>query len=178
MAYRDQYRKNRVALVRDMRSQDIICAHLVEKHIFSISNEDEVCCQSTNSKKNSELINIVSRRGQDGFTAFLDAMEMTEQHDLRAKMSLDRPVVQQSFIPPRTVPVTIQPVLRTPVQISEPAPVEEATDPSNECTICMDNKINTALIPCGHSFCPTCAHQMRTCPTCRAPITQRLRLFM
>ena len=43
--------------------------------------------------------------------------------------------------------------------------------PNNECAVCFDQAINTALRPCGHiALCAACAHRLDECPICRDPI--------
>ena len=41
------------------------------------------------------------------------------------------------------------------------------------CCICYDKKIGKILIPCKHSFCPSCTNQIENdskCPICRGEI--------
>lgn len=53
----------------------------------------------------------------------------------------------------------------------------------NECSICLDTRANTAVIPCGHSkFCRACLLDVRqqgnsVCPTCTGPIEAILPLY-
>jgi hypothetical protein len=47
-----------------------------------------------------------------------------------------------------------------------------------KCTICTDEKITTALVPCGHAFCDACASKQRAqCYICRCSVQDRLRLY-
>jgi hypothetical protein len=46
------------------------------------------------------------------------------------------------------------------------------------CPICLHDAIGTAISPCGHTFCSTCAKRMATeCGVCRGRIRDRLKLF-
>jgi len=46
------------------------------------------------------------------------------------------------------------------------------------CPICLHDSIGTAISPCGHTFCSTCAKRMSTeCGVCRGRIRDRLKLF-
>ena len=46
------------------------------------------------------------------------------------------------------------------------------------CTICLNETVAYALVPCGHTFCPTCARrQLSSCPMCRIPIRERLKIY-
>jgi hypothetical protein len=46
------------------------------------------------------------------------------------------------------------------------------------CPICLHDSIATAISPCGHTFCSTCAKRMAAeCGVCRGRIRDRLKLF-
>ena len=46
------------------------------------------------------------------------------------------------------------------------------------CPICLDDSVGTAISPCGHTFCSTCAKKMVSeCGICRGKIRDRLKLF-
>lgn len=49
------------------------------------------------------------------------------------------------------------------------------------CPVCFDNEVNTALVPCGHTYCKGCSEADRSryakCPQCRAPINARVKIF-
>eukprot|EP01113_Clastostelium_recurvatum_P043665 TRINITY_DN7261_c0_g1_i1.p1 TRINITY_DN7261_c0_g1~~TRINITY_DN7261_c0_g1_i1.p1 ORF type:complete len:302 (-),score=28.59 TRINITY_DN7261_c0_g1_i1:29-934(-) len=46
------------------------------------------------------------------------------------------------------------------------------------CKICFDNKIDTAILECGHAVCcMTCAQKLTTCPTCRNKIAMLLKIY-
>jgi len=48
----------------------------------------------------------------------------------------------------------------------------------NECTICMNNKINSILIPCGHKICCLkCGEKVKECPCCRHQIEQIIKIY-
>jgi hypothetical protein len=47
------------------------------------------------------------------------------------------------------------------------------------CPICLADPIATAIVPCGHTFCSTCARRMAMeCGVCRGKIRDRLKLFI
>jgi hypothetical protein len=65
--------------------------------------------------------------------------------------------------------------------VEEPPPVkksktEDDEGTTTECAICQDSEINCCF-GCGHGTCQPCAQKLSTCPTCRAPITQKIKLF-
>jgi len=49
---------------------------------------------------------------------------------------------------------------------------------TTDCNICMENPINSAISPCGHSVCcDTCAKKLQTCPMCRGRIGHVLKIY-
>ena len=47
------------------------------------------------------------------------------------------------------------------------------------CKICIDKKINTVLLPCGHLVsCNECAYSLNKCPMCRKLINSKSRIYM
>ena len=46
------------------------------------------------------------------------------------------------------------------------------------CKICVEEKINTAVIPCAHAFCIKCAKKIKACPICRASISSTMKIFI
>lgn len=45
------------------------------------------------------------------------------------------------------------------------------------CPVCLDKEKNIAF-SCGHQTCITCSESLTVCPTCRATITTKLRLYI
>lgn len=46
------------------------------------------------------------------------------------------------------------------------------------CTICYDQELSTAFVPCGHVIaCQLCARQLHECPMCRRPVQARQELY-
>ena len=43
-----------------------------------------------------------------------------------------------------------------------------------ECAVCLD-KVPDTVFQCGHEACASCAKKLKTCHTCRAKITQRIK---
>lgn len=46
-----------------------------------------------------------------------------------------------------------------------------------ECTICNEHEKDTALVPCGHTFCYHCIKDAKFCFICRAFIIQPLKIY-
>ena len=54
----------------------------------------------------------------------------------------------------------------------------ESVDKEPLCSICLNEPVGYALVPCGHTFCNTCSkRQMTQCYMCRSQIRERVRLF-
>jgi len=55
--------------------------------------------------------------------------------------------------------------------------------PEEICNICMERKINTVIVDCGHRiFCISCSRQYKddaspTCPICRKEITHIIKIY-
>ena len=49
------------------------------------------------------------------------------------------------------------------------------------CPVCFDSEVNTALVPCGHTYCKGCSEADRSryakCPQCRTQINARIKIF-
>ena len=46
-----------------------------------------------------------------------------------------------------------------------------------ECSICMENKIDCVLVPCGHMYCSKCIVGVDVCPHCRNSFQKIQKLF-
>ncbi len=55
--------------------------------------------------------------------------------------------------------------------------VNSSTEPM--CGVCFTETVSSACVPCGHTFCGTCAtRHSASCYICRAPIREKLRIFL
>jgi hypothetical protein len=46
------------------------------------------------------------------------------------------------------------------------------------CSICTSERINTTLIPCGHTYCNSCGQKQKSaCFICRTTVKERLKIF-
>jgi chromosome segregation ATPase len=49
------------------------------------------------------------------------------------------------------------------------------------CAVCFENEVNTALVPCGHTYCKGCSEADKSryakCPQCRQQINARIKIF-
>ena len=53
------------------------------------------------------------------------------------------------------------------------------TDTWGTCPICLDNKINVAIIPCGHTLCNKCLSQYNErCFICREKFDNIIKLYI
>ncbi len=50
------------------------------------------------------------------------------------------------------------------------------TEPT--CPICLSEPVSSAIVPCGHTFCMTCARRMTIeCGVCRTRVKERMKLY-
>jgi len=62
-----------------------------------------------------------------------------------------------------------------PIPLSNASPVIQDI----QCVICLENQRNVMLQPCGHAqVCQRCSYEISECPTCRAKISHRLRMYL
>ncbi|EDO43423.1 predicted protein [Nematostella vectensis] len=48
-----------------------------------------------------------------------------------------------------------------------------------ECVICLDNRSDVVMLPCGHvCCCSNCAGAVSACPICRQTLSQRVRMYI
>jgi hypothetical protein len=48
----------------------------------------------------------------------------------------------------------------------------------SQCSICLNDPVSTAIVPCGHTFCGNCVKkQNTTCYICRGTIRERIKLY-
>jgi predicted nucleic acid-binding Zn-ribbon protein len=59
--------------------------------------------------------------------------------------------------------------------------VKDENKEKKMCPVCFDNEVNTALVPCGHTYCKGCSEADRSryakCPQCRQQINARVKIF-
>lgn len=59
--------------------------------------------------------------------------------------------------------------------------VKDENKEKKMCPVCFDNEVNTALVPCGHTYCKGCSEADRSrfakCPQCRSQINARVKIF-
>ena len=114
----------------------------------------------------------------------------TEQEEGRQWVAMHRAMAAASRAasrPSAPVAAVAPPPPPPPTQMPTPPPppaavhvVAAAAPATVECRICMDDDINTLLLPCAHRVaCVACARQLKggRCPICREPIACIIRTF-
>lgn len=66
-----------------------------------------------------------------------------------------------------------------PVKQHTVSPLVRKSEPAqtNICDICMEAPKRVAF-RCGHIMCEDCSPKLTVCPTCRVPVTDRIKLYM
>ena len=55
----------------------------------------------------------------------------------------------------------------------------DRAEDQTKCTICLDNGRQVCFLPCKHTVtCGECAEAVDTCPVCRQPIAEKMRIFL
>jgi syndecan 1 len=48
-----------------------------------------------------------------------------------------------------------------------------------ECVVCLGAEVQVALLPCGHAqLCAACGAVLRRCPSCRALVAMKVRIYL
>ena len=57
--------------------------------------------------------------------------------------------------------------------------IRREVNPDLLCSICFERRINTILIPCGHTFCKDClqSYNTKTCFICRDDIETLQKIY-
>ena len=87
---RDILRRNYVALISDLREQEILCDMLVQKNVLGFDDRDEVLSERTNGAKNRVLLDYIRCRFKYGFPVFCEGLEKTRQFTLLELMQPQR----------------------------------------------------------------------------------------
>jgi hypothetical protein len=68
-------------------------------------------------------------------------------------------------------------ILREIISIQQSVSQSDQTEPL--CSICIQDSITHAIIPCGHTFCTSCARKINlTCYICRGTIREKIKLYL
>ena len=82
---------------------------------------------------------------------------------------------RQDAIEILSIPPSPPPLVPQAASLGPPPPVVEATTERDECSVCMENKKNTLLLPCKHvCICHLCAEDVTECPLCKTTINQKI----
>ena len=67
-------------------------------------------------------------------------------------------------------------ILKEIVSLQQAVTDQNTREPT--CGICIEEAVSTAIVPCGHTFCTSCARKLNiNCYICRGPIREKVRLF-
>ena len=57
--------------------------------------------------------------------------------------------------------------------------VDNSSSSASECKVCMSEAVEVVLQPCKHAvLCYECSMTVKVCPICRAPVLDRMQIFM
>ena len=148
----DILRKNYVALVCKLRSQEALCKLLVEHNIITKQDKEEVMCQRTNGGRNRLFLDLIRCRFSRAFGIFCSGLELTRQLELLELLDPNRDQFKKE---------------------------EEEEQCNVDCKICLSYPVQSFFRPCGHAcVCEICAGKVDKCQICRSAIEQRLKIFL
>ena len=81
----EKLRRNYVAIVTNLREQEIICSYLYQEEVITQSTSEFVLSHPTNTSQNRALLSILERRcryNTQAFQCFCEALEKTKQDEL------------------------------------------------------------------------------------------------
>jgi hypothetical protein len=55
--------------------------------------------------------------------------------------------------------------------------IKKEINPDLLCSICFENRVDTVLTPCGHTFCLECLGNTNECYSCRGTIQSKHRIY-
>ena len=117
------------------------------KIVLNISNNN-----IKNLKKNEEkiLFNSLKRKYKNEINLLKNTIEILEYNKIIKKKELENTFKEKTKFTENIE--------------------QEIKKSINYCQICFDNKINTVIVPCGHTFCYDCIKTSKICYFCRGEI--------
>lgn len=112
--------------------------------------------------------------GTESLTAHLTTPTTTTTSDSSRSygITIDEPSIQQELGKINDIDITLQ------TQQSSKQN-ENDKDQTNFCPICIENKANAVIVPCGHTVCffDKCKNMITNCPICRNSIEKIIRFY-
>lgn len=115
------------------------------------------------------------QRDLEALQTAMDAEDDDEQQRHQAGFAQARNVAVEHLPQALAPEVNYNPPV-APASAAEGSPAEN----SDMCGACMENKIDTVFVPCGHMYaCSSCTTKLvqRKCPICRKPFTQAMKFY-
>lgn len=99
---------------------------------------------------------------------------MENSQELLPNLASENNFIELS-VPNATLENVVQP--NAIIEIARVDVAKEEDDP-HLCNICLTDKINAVLVPCGHMFfCLKCSRLLNKCAICRCIIKQVVRVY-
>ena len=104
---------------------------------------------------------------------FLNNKHKTMPDYDKGKESYDTAETVKQF--PASIPLSSATFNATNISSSSSA---VANDESSVCSVCLTNRKEYAIVPCGHfCVCGDCSHMLLQCPLCRSPMRSVLKIY-
>ena len=154
----------------------------VETKIQQIVDEQKIIIKTQKKEEKISLQHhrdIVNNQGQSDMKLENLKDELISQQKELKKLCLETRSSLQNQIKQQGVLQNLVLDLK-PSNENQQGAAKKETDLNNECKICMERPLATALTPCGHTVCFQCAKKLkfRDCPTCRVKISGLQKIFL
>jgi hypothetical protein len=151
--------------------------------------EEERCSKEATEAENKRKLDALRRKIEIDFQRHKDDLQRLEQEFSRLKSAAESTELnyQSNALPSgkseRTKPQggTIARLLHEIEKLENSS--EKGANCDRKCMICMKDEVSIVLLPCAHQvICANCSGNYgkkgkATCPCCRVPVEQRIRVF-
>lgn len=156
-----------------------------EKELAVAQVEEERRAKETTEGNNKRKLEALRLRIEIDFQRHKDDLQRLEQELSRLKASAEctdpqHPHNTLSSGSPQSVKNQRETIAHLLRELDEP---EKETGCERECLICMKEEVSVVFLPCAHQvMCANCGEDYgkkgkATCPCCRVPIEQKVRIF-
>lgn len=151
--------------------------------------EEERCTKEAAEGSHKRKLEALRLKIEIDFQRHKDDLQRLEQELLRLKSSVDSTeLYHQSNTVPLGKPEMTKPQGETIARLlNELDKMDDSSEKGancdRECIICLKDEVSIVFLPCAHQvMCASCSDGYgkkgkATCPCCRVPIEQRIRVF-
>ena len=79
-AHRENLKRHRVALIRDLNPSPLLCAYLISEDVFTSADEERNSKKDTRQERAAHLLDTLTQKGPKAYNVFLTALGETSPH--------------------------------------------------------------------------------------------------